>query len=60
MCDKLYTMKPVNNKKEMLFLLFNELRIDETKFKELDKIILLELCDLYPSTNLRILKKLIR
>lgn len=59
LCDKLYTMKPINNKKEMHFLLFNELRIDETKFKELDKIILLELCDLYPSTNLRILKKLI-
>lgn len=44
----------------MHFLLFNELRIDETRFKELDKITLLELFDLYPSTNLKILKKLIR
>lgn len=60
LCDKLYMLKPVKNKKEMVFLLFNELRIDETKFDELNKDILLELCDLYPSTNLRILKKVIR
>lgn len=60
LCDKLYTMKPVKNKKELLILLFDELRIDETKFNELNKATILELCDMYPSTNLKILKKVIR
>lgn len=60
LCDKLYTMKPVRNKMEMLNVLFNELRIDEAKLNALDHKILLELCDLYPSMNLKILKKVIK
>ena len=32
----LYTIKPVKNKKEMYSLLFNDLRIDEDMFKELN------------------------
>lgn len=57
LCDKLYTMHPVKNKKEMMYLLFHELRIDEIKFQQLKKEVLFELCDMYPSTNLKILKK---
>lgn len=60
LCDKLYAMKPVKNKQEIIFLMFKELRIDEAKFHNLNKEILLELIDMYPSTNLKMLKKVIK
>ncbi len=60
LCDKLYIIKPLKNKKEMNYILFDELRIDKKRFSELNKHIILELCDLYPSTNLKILKKIVR
>lgn len=59
LCDKLYAIKPVKNKQEMICLLFRELRIDEIKFNNLNKEILLELINMYPSTNLKMLKKVI-
>lgn len=59
LCDKLYTLKPMNNKKSMYDLLFNDLRIEENVFKTLDFETLSTLCDLYHSTNLKILKKVI-
>ncbi len=59
LCDKLYTMKPVKNKKEMNNLLFEDLRIDVEEFKKLNYKDLLVLCDLYKSTNLKYLKKVI-
>ena len=58
-CDKLYTIKPVKNKKEMYNLLFVDLRIDEDEFKELNFDDLNILCDLYSCTNLKLLKKVI-
>lgn len=58
-CDKLYTLKPVKNKKEMKFLLFNDLRIDNAMFKELNFEDLNILCDIYKSTNMKLLKKVI-
>jgi len=58
-CDKLYTLSPVHNKKELKELLFEDLRIDEDEFKKLDKESLQQLCDLYHCTNLKILKTLI-
>ncbi|MGN1344686.1 MAG: hypothetical protein ACI4U3_08905 [Traorella sp.] len=60
LCDKLYSLSPVSNKKELLRLLFDDLRIDETEFYNLDKNILNELCDLYKSKNLKLLKKVLR
>ena len=59
LCDKLYTLKPVKNKKELKTLLFEDLRIDEDEFNKLDKQVLLDLCPLYKSTNLNILRKII-
>ena len=58
-CDKLYTIKSVKNKKEMYNLLFDDLRIDEDKFKELNFDDLNILCDLYGCTNLKLLKKVV-
>lgn len=60
LCDKLYTISPVRNKREMRNLLFDDLRIDMEAFTSLNKTDLSELCDLYGSTNLKILKKLLR
>ena len=60
LCDKLYTVSPVKNKKELQNLLFEDLRIDEVEFSNLNKNDLLELCELYHCTNMKILKKLLR
>lgn len=60
LCDKLYSISPVGNKKEMQSLLFEDLRIDEAEFAKLNVWDLMELCDLYHSTNLKMLKKLLR
>lgn len=59
LCDKLYTMSPCKNKKELRYLLFDDLRIDEEEFNKLDKKLLLDLCPLYKSTNLKLLRKVI-
>lgn len=56
-CDKLYTLKPVKNKKELYDLLFNDLRIDYNMIDQLDFDSLFFLCDNYKSTNMKYLKK---
>lgn len=60
LCDKLYTLPPVKNKKEMVSLLFEDLRIDEIEFAKLDTQRLLRICELYHSTNMKMLAKLMR
>ena len=57
LCDKLYTLKSVKNKKEMSCLLFDDLRIDKKILKALDLESLYLICDNYKSTNMRYLKK---
>lgn len=59
-CDKLYSLAPVKNKKELMSMMFEDLRIDEIEFAKLNKEDLIKLCDRYGSTNLKILKKLLR
>lgn len=59
LCDKLYSLKPVKSKKNLIQMLFNDLRIDEEDFNTLNYDDLRCLCDLYPSTNLKLLKKVI-
>lgn len=59
LCDKLYTLKPLKNKEEMYSLLFDNLRIDIDIFKNLEFKDIYVLCDLYKSTNMKILKKVI-
>lgn len=60
LCDKLYTLTPVKTIKGLKQLLFEDLRIDEDKFKELNKEDILKLAPLYHSTNLNLLEKLIK
>ena len=58
--DKLYTIKPVKNMKEMKELLFEDLRIDEYLFMELDFEFIIEIASLYHSNTLLTLKKYIK
>lgn len=60
LCDKLYIESPVKNKKELTELLFSDLRINEIEFQQLNKEALYTLAGLYKSTNLKLLKKLLR
>ncbi len=60
LCDKLYTISPVKTIKDLERLLFEDLRIDEDRFNELNKRDILELAPLYRSTNLNLLEKLIK
>lgn len=58
-CDKLYSLPPVKNLKELQTLLFEDLRIDEQAFWQLNMDSLKTLAPLYRATNLKLLIKLI-
>lgn len=53
LCDKLYTMPPVVNVKELEELLTEDLRIEQLELKKLNKELILELCDKYHTTNIK-------
>ncbi|MGM0436605.1 MAG: type IV toxin-antitoxin system AbiEi family antitoxin domain-containing protein [Bacillota bacterium] len=59
LCDTLYIASPQTSMKKLKDLIFENLRIDEESFYELDFERLLLLCDKYPSTNLKLLKRII-
>lgn len=59
LCDKLYTLSPVKNKRELNMLLFSDLRIDKGMFDKLNKDDIMQLAPLYKSTNLKLLMKII-
>lgn len=54
-CDKLYSLSPVKNIDELEYLMFEDLRIDEDDFYDLDKAKLIFLAEKYKSTNLKLL-----
>ena len=60
LCDKLYTLKVVRNKKDMYDLLFNDLRIDEEEFVKLNIVKVEKLSNLYCSRNVKLLYKYMR
>ena len=60
LCDKLYTLSPLNNYNNLENMLFNDLRIDETEFNKLDANIIEKLSSLYHSTNIILLAKYMR
>lgn len=60
LCDKLYTVSPVANKKELRRLLFEDLRIDEEGLSRLDKEDILKLAPLYRSVNLNFFAEFIK
>ena len=59
LCDKLYTLSPINSIKELKKLLFEDLRIDEDAFNMLNKEDILKMAPLYRSTSLNFLIRLI-
>ena len=60
LCDKLYSLSPVQNLSELNVLLFDDLGIDEAEFQKLNMKSLSQLSGLYHAINLKLLKKLIR
>ena len=59
-CDKLYTLKPLNNYSNLENMLFNDLRIDKENFNKLNTEKIEKLNNLYHSTNVNLLKKYMR
>lgn len=59
-CDKLYSLSPVSSIKQLNELLFNDLRIDESEFINLNFEKMQQLAPKYKSTNLTLLLKLIK
>lgn len=59
-CDMLYVCKPVYNISNLKYLIFEDLRIDTSEFSRLNFSTLNSLCDMYNTTNHKLLKSLIR
>ncbi len=59
LCDQLYKSVPVSSVKQLCQLIFNDLRIDEAIFNNLDHAVLQALAPKYQRTNLRLLSKLL-
>ena len=59
-CDKLYTLRPLNNYTNLEIMLFNDLRFDEEEFNKLDIDKVEKLSKLYHSTNINLLVKYLR
>lgn len=60
LCDKLYTLKPLKNYKNLEDMLFIDLRIDKDEFDALDIEKIEHLSILYHSTNIQLLAKYMR
>ena len=60
LCDKLYTMHPVANQREIFVLLTEDLRIEETDLCELDGDKITFLAGYYHSTNVKRMASLLR
>ena len=55
LCDKLYTLLPLKNMKELENVLFNDLRIDMDEFNKLNLQDIEEISNSYNSTNVSLL-----
>ena len=60
LCDKLYTLKPLNNYSNLEKMLFDDLRIDREEFNKLNIEKIEKLSNLYHSTNVKLLAKYMR
>ena len=60
LCDKLYTLSPLNNYNNLENMLFNDLRISEDEFIKLNIDKIEKLSKLYHSTNINLLAKYMR
>ena len=60
LCDKLYTLHPIKNMKELEIVLFNDLRIDVDEFNKLNLQDIEEISKFYNSTNVNLLYRYMR
>ncbi len=60
LCDKLYSLKPIDNQKELKALLFEDLRIDENELVKLNLNDINLLSKLYKSKNVKLLNNFLR
>ncbi len=60
LCDELYVMRPVKNAKELAVLLFDDLRVEESEIRKLNRGAIVELRDKYHTTNVKKLCTLLR
>ena len=60
LCDKLYTISPVANTDELLMLLTEDLRIEESELAKLDRKKIEMLSEHYHTTNIKKLCTLLR
>lgn len=60
LCDKLYTLNPIKNMKELEIILFNDLRIDVEELNKFNVNDLEEISNSYHSTNVDLLFRYIR
>lgn len=56
LCDILYRESPLGSEKNLKEYLFDNLRIDEADFNSADLVVLNKLCQMYNSTNLKLLQ----
>ncbi|MCF7926440.1 MAG: hypothetical protein K9L74_02525 [Candidatus Izimaplasma sp.] len=59
LCDRLYIASPQTSMKNLKSLLFEDLRIEKEDFYNLDLKKVIKLSELYPSSNMKILKKIL-
>lgn len=59
-CDQLYSCSPCSNRNELRQLLFEDLRIDETAFRDADLNEMSELAGLYQTKNHKLLISLLK
>ena len=60
LCDKLSSLSPCSNRAELRSLLFEDLRIDEAAFNNLNFQTLAELSKRYKMSNLKLLNSMVR
>ncbi len=60
LCDQLYKLAPVHNKTELICLLIDDLRIDETELKKLNREKISKYNEVYHTTNIKKLCSLLR
>lgn len=60
LCDKLYTLKPLNNYSNLEKMLYSDLRIERNDIKKLDVEKIEKLSNLYHSRNIKLLSKYLK
>ena len=60
LCDKLYTLAPLDNYSNLENMVFNDLRIDVEGFNKLDASKIEKISELYHSTNVALLARYMR